>query len=125
MNVLHCLCRLDIFSTPKISPDIKKVYIALGILTKYRKRHWLLSSLCWEKSRLPPKEEIKCIKAETLARSIAIVKHAANEGGRKRYSSPAREPSVKKKLKTSSSARKGLPTIEKLVIDLNFSKENK
>ncbi|KAM1728318.1 hypothetical protein ACFX12_018830 [Malus domestica] len=47
---------------------------------------------------------------------------ATNDGGKKRYSSPACKPSVEKKRKTSSATRGSSCVSEKLVIDLTSSK---
>ena len=80
----------------------------------------VLASYYRDKCGLPLKKEIKQIKEETFVRSIADVKPAANESGDKRSSSPAYEPSVEKKLKTSSAARGGSSVTKKLVIDLTF-----
>ncbi|KAM1174665.1 hypothetical protein ACFX19_027763 [Malus domestica] len=52
---------------------MKKVYVALGIPFNYHEWCWLLSYLRREKDGLPPREEIKQIKAEALARSIVVV----------------------------------------------------
>ena len=86
---------------------------------------------------MPPKEEIKQIKAEALARPITVVEPAANDGGKKRHSLPVQETSVEKKPKivrrgsltakevlaekkpkTSSAACERSPAAPKLVIDL-------
>ena len=120
---------------------MKKVHVALGIPSEYREWRWLRSPLRREKDGLPPKEEVKRIKAAALARHITVVEPAANDSGRKRHSPPAQEPHAQKKPrvaregssaaqegpdvkrpKTSSAAPGGPPAAPKLVIDLT-SKE--
>ncbi|KAM1639195.1 hypothetical protein ACFXTN_008513 [Malus domestica] len=101
---------------------MKKVHVTLDIPSEYREWRWLLSSLRREKGRLPSREEIKPIKAETLAHPIAIVEPTVIEGRKKRPSSPAQEMSAEKKPKTFSAAREDLPTTPKLVIDLTSPK---
>ncbi|KAM1489389.1 hypothetical protein ACFXTO_032660 [Malus domestica] len=68
---------------------------------------------------------MKMIKADTLARPIAVVEPAANEGGKNKSSPPTQEMSVEKKPKTSSAAREGLLVADKFVIDLTSSKGKK
>ena len=123
--------------TPKVSSDMKKVHVALGIPSEYREWRWLLSPLRREKDGLPPKEEVRRIKAAALARPITVVEPAANDGGRKRHSPPVQEPPAQKKPQVaregSSAAQEGLdanrpktssaapgdpPAAPKLVIDL-------
>ncbi|KAM1560294.1 hypothetical protein TB2_003380 [Malus domestica] len=65
---------------------------------------------------MPSNEEIKQIKDEALARPIAAVDPAANDGGKKGFSSLAYESLVEKKPMTYYTA-------EKLVIDLTSPKE--
>ena len=120
---------------------MKKVHVALGIPSEYREWRWLLSPLRREKYGLPPKEEVRRIKAAALAHPISVVEPAANDGGRKRHSPPVQEPPAQKKSrvacegssaaqegldakrpKTSSAAPGGPPAAPKLVIDLT-SKE--
>ncbi|KAM1405682.1 hypothetical protein ACFXTH_000459 [Malus domestica] len=83
---------------------MKKVHVALGIPSEYRECCWLLSFLRRQKGGLPPRNEIKRIKAEALARPITVVERATNEGGKKRYSHSAQETPAEKKPKTSSAA---------------------
>ncbi|KAB2600287.1 S2-RNase [Pyrus ussuriensis x Pyrus communis] len=101
-------------SIMRTSLCMKKVHVALGIPAEYCEWHWLLSPQSREKDGLPPREEIKQIKAETLASPIAIVEPAVNE-----------EMLVEKKSKASSIAREGLLAADKLVINLTFSKRKK
>ena len=101
---------------------MKKVHVALGIPSEYREWCWLLSPLRREKCGLPPKEEIKRIKDDALARPIVAIEPAANEGGKKRSSSPAHEPSTKRKPKTFSAVRGSSYAAEKLVIYLTSPK---
>ncbi|XP_050156211.1 uncharacterized protein LOC126630102 [Malus sylvestris] len=112
-------------STPKTSPDMKKVHVALGIPSKYREWRWLLSLLSREKGGMPPIEEIKRITFEVLAYPITVVEPATNEGGKKRPSSPTQKTPVEKKLKISFAACEGSPTAPKLVINLTSSKGEK
>ncbi|TQE07742.1 hypothetical protein C1H46_006675 [Malus baccata] len=131
-------------STPKISPDMKKVHVALGIPFEYHEWRWLLSHLRREKNGMPPKEEIKRIKADAMTRPITVMKPAINEGGKKKHSMSAQEmPSerkpktacrdspttqeihVQKKSKIASAAIEGSSTIPKFVIDLTSSKGEK
>ncbi|KAB2601924.1 hypothetical protein D8674_002929 [Pyrus ussuriensis x Pyrus communis] len=65
---------------------MKKVHVILSISFKYREWCWLLSPLRWEKSRLPPRDEVKRIKVKALACLITVMERAANEGGKKRSS---------------------------------------
>ncbi|KAB2596021.1 hypothetical protein D8674_031471 [Pyrus ussuriensis x Pyrus communis] len=51
--------------------------------------------LC-EKCGLSPRDEVKQIKAKVLVHPIVVVKPAANEGGKKRYSSSAQEMRLRK-----------------------------
>ncbi|KAM1611426.1 hypothetical protein ACFX1Z_000209 [Malus domestica] len=104
---------------------MKKVHVALDIPSEYREWHWLLSPIRLEKGGLPPREEIKRIKEETLACPIAIVEPAVNEGEKKRSSPPAQEMPAEKKRNTSSATREGLFATDKLVIDLTSSKRKK
>ncbi|KAM1588536.1 hypothetical protein ACFX15_027087 [Malus domestica] len=97
---------------------MKKVHIALGIPAEYCEWCWLLSPLHREKGGLPSKEEIKRIKDEALARPIAAVEPAANDGGKKRSSSPACKPLAENNPRTSSAARGSSSIIEKPIIDL-------
>ncbi|KAB2623412.1 S2-RNase [Pyrus ussuriensis x Pyrus communis] len=97
-------------STSKTSPDMNKVYVALGISAEYCEWRWLLSPFFQEKGGLPPE------KGDKLD---------ANEGGTKRSSPPAQEMPFEKKPKTSSAAREGLPATDRLVIDLTSSKRKK
>jgi len=53
-----------------------------------------------------------------LAHLITVVEPAANEGGKKRSSLSAYEPSTEKKPMTSFAARRSSSTAKKLVIDL-------
>ncbi|KAB2603643.1 S ribonuclease [Pyrus ussuriensis x Pyrus communis] len=85
----------------------------------------LLSPLRSEKSRLLSKEEIKWINDEALAHLIIVVEFAANEGGKKRSSSPACEPLAKKKPMTSFASLGGSSAAEKLAIDLTSPKGTK
>ncbi|KAM2984017.1 hypothetical protein FF2_009877 [Malus domestica] len=120
---------------------MKKVHVALGIPSEYHEWRWLLSSFHREKGGLPPKEEIKGIKADAMARPITMMKPAIIEGGKKKYSPPVQEMSVEnkpktaredfpaaqeipveKKLKTASAAHEGSSTVPKFVIDLTSSK---
>ncbi|KAB2605840.1 plastidial pyruvate kinase 1 [Pyrus ussuriensis x Pyrus communis] len=78
---------------------------------------WLLNFLSRENGGLPPKEKINRIKDEVLAFPIVAVDLVAIEGGKKRSSSLACEPSAKKKPMTSSAARGRSSAVEKLVID--------
>ncbi|KAM1461310.1 hypothetical protein ACFX11_045681 [Malus domestica] len=80
---------------------MKKVHVTLGIPFEYREWRWLLSHLRREKGRLPPQEEIKRIKADAMARPIAMMEPTINEGGKKKHSSSAQETSAEKKLKTA------------------------
>ncbi|KAM1945663.1 hypothetical protein ACFX13_000624 [Malus domestica] len=112
-------------STPKTSLDIKKVHVALGIPYEYREWRWLFIPFCRGKCGLPPREEIKRIKEEALARPIVVLEPAVSEGGKKRSSSPSQEMPIEKKPKISSAAREGLPTAPRLVIDLVCSKSEK
>ena len=102
--------------------DMKKVHITLGILAEYREWCWLLSPLCREKGGLSLKEKIKQIKNKTFARSITVVEPATNEGGKKRYSTPACEPWAGMKPRTSSAAHGGSCAAEKLVIKVTSPK---
>lgn len=63
------------------------------------------------------------IKGNVFACLISTVELVASEGGRKKSSSPAREPSVEKKLKTSSATRSS--TVGRLVVDLSSSRNKK
>ncbi|KAM1568799.1 hypothetical protein ACFX10_033988 [Malus domestica] len=63
---------------------------------------------------------MKKIKADALARPIAVVEPTMNKGGNKRSSPPAQEMLVEKKLKTSSSAREGLLAVERPMFNLTF-----
>ncbi|KAB2602743.1 S ribonuclease [Pyrus ussuriensis x Pyrus communis] len=81
--------------------------------------------LHWDKYGLPLKEEIKQIKDDALARPITVVKPAANDGGKKRYSSLACEPSAEKKPMTSFAARGSSFAAKKLVVDLTSPKRAK
>lgn len=65
------------------------------------------------------------MKAEALARPIAVMEPAMNKGGKKRPFPPAQEVSAEKKPKTSFVTREGLPAIPRLVIDLTSSKREK
>ncbi|KAM1578594.1 hypothetical protein ACFX1Z_040131 [Malus domestica] len=112
-------------STPKTSPDMKKVHVALGIPSEYREWRWLLSPLSREKGGMPPIEEIKRITFEVLAYPITVVEPATNEGGKKRPSSPTQKTTVEKKLKISFAACEGSSTVPKLVINLTSSKGEK
>ncbi|KAB2617180.1 hypothetical protein D8674_013049 [Pyrus ussuriensis x Pyrus communis] len=80
-----------------------------------------------DKCRLFSQENVKRIKANTLASLIAIMELTVNKGGKKRSSPSAQEMLVKKKLKTSSAAREVPPAIERPVIDMTSSngKKNK
>ncbi|XP_050121360.1 uncharacterized protein LOC126599015 [Malus sylvestris] len=109
-------------STPRVSPDMKKVHVALGIPSEYREWRWLLSPLRREKGGLPPEEEIKRIKADAMARPITVVEPTTNEGGKKKHSPPAQEIPAEKKMKT---ARGDSPAAPKIVIDLTSSKGEK
>ena len=119
-------------------------HVALGIPSEYREWRWLLSLLRREKDRLPPKEEIKRIKTEALARPITMVESAVNDSGRKKHSPPvqgmpvekkprimhegsstAQEVFDEKKPKTSCAAREDSPAAPKLVIDLTSSRNKK
>ncbi|KAB2604951.1 S ribonuclease [Pyrus ussuriensis x Pyrus communis] len=82
----------------------------------------LLSPLRREKGGLPPREEIKQINDEALARPIVAAELAVNGGGKKRSCSPAYEPSVEKKPRTSSTTLGSSSAAEKLVIDLTSPK---
>ena len=123
---------------------MRKVHVALGIPSEYREWRWLLSPLRREKDGLPPKEEIKRIKAEALARPITFVDPAANDGGKKKHSPPAQKMPAEKKLKilrggsstahevldgkkpkVSSASREDSPAAPKLVIDLTSSRNEK
>ena len=99
---------------------MKKVHVALGI--EYRESSWLLIPFRRDNGGMPLKEEIKRIKDEALARPIAALQRAANDGGKKRSSSPACEPLAEKKPKTSFAARGSSSAAEKLVIDLTSPK---
>ncbi|KAM2747217.1 hypothetical protein PS2_022719 [Malus domestica] len=101
---------------------MKNVHIALGIHPEYREWRWLLSPLPLEKCGMPPREEIRQIKAEAFARPITVVEPTAYEGGKKRFSPPTQEMPAEKKPKTSFAAREGSLAAPKLVIDLTFSK---
>ncbi|KAB2630928.1 hypothetical protein D8674_008447 [Pyrus ussuriensis x Pyrus communis] len=79
-------------STPKISPDMKKVNVALGIPEKYG---------------LPTRNEIKQIKMDALACPIVVMEPVVNEGEKKRSSLPAQEILVEKKWKISFAAHEG------------------
>ncbi|KAM0960087.1 hypothetical protein ACFX2I_025086 [Malus domestica] len=103
---------------------MKKVHIALGIPAKYREWRWLLSLLRWEKSRLPPNEEIKQINDEAFAHLITVVEPVANEGGKKKSFSPAHEPSAEKKPMTSFAALTSSFATEKLIINLTSRTKN-
>ncbi|KAM1514609.1 hypothetical protein COP1_013840 [Malus domestica] len=104
---------------------MKKVHVALGIPSEYHEWRWLLSPLHREKNGLPPREEIKRIKAEALTCLITVVEPVTNKGGKNRPFSPAQETLAEKKIKTSSTAREGSPAASKLVINLTSSKGEK
>ncbi|KAM1212167.1 hypothetical protein FF1_003761 [Malus domestica] len=104
---------------------MKKVHIAQCIPSEYREWRWLLSPLRREKGRLPPREEVRRIKAEVLARLITVVELAANEYGKMRSSPPAQEMPAEKKPRRFSSTCKGSPAVPKLMIDLTSSKGEK
>ncbi|KAM2072069.1 hypothetical protein ACFX1T_040426 [Malus domestica] len=53
---------------------------------------------------------------------ITAIESAAIEGGKRRFSSPVREPSAKKRPMTSSAARESSSATEKLVIDITSPK---
>ncbi|KAM2824462.1 hypothetical protein COP1_034368 [Malus domestica] len=108
--------------TPKVSPDMKKVHVAVGISSEYREWCWLLSPLRREKAGLPPKEEIKRIKADAMARPITVMEPTINEGEKKKHSPSAQEMPTEKKTKI---ARRGSPVVPKIVIDLTSSKGEK
>ena len=91
--VFLTLCRFGVWLNSKDFSRYEESARRLGIPAEYRELRWLLSPLRREKGGLPQKEEIKQIKDEALARPIAAVEPAANEGGKKRSSSPACEPS--------------------------------
>ncbi|KAB2632286.1 hypothetical protein D8674_028533 [Pyrus ussuriensis x Pyrus communis] len=116
---------LEFGLTPKTSPYMKKVYVALGIPSEYRECHWLLSLLRQEKDRLLLRDEVNRIKAEALACPITVVEPTTNEGGKKRFSPPTQEMPAEKKLKISSAAREGSPAALRLVINLTSSKGEK
>ncbi|KAM2141391.1 hypothetical protein ACFX1Q_007672 [Malus domestica] len=97
----------------------------LSYLVEYCEWRWLISPLRSKKSRLFLRYEINRIKEDGLARSIAVVKHIINEGGKKRFSLPAQEMPVEKKSKTFFVACKGLLAALRLVIDLTSSKGTK
>ena len=59
------------------------------------------------------REKVKKIKADVLARLIAVVEPTVNEGGKKRLSPPTQEMSVEKKLKTSSTTPEGPPATKR------------
>ncbi|KAM2448798.1 hypothetical protein PS1_018960 [Malus domestica] len=101
---------------------MKKMHIALAIPAEYREWRWLLSPLRQEKSGLPPKEEIKRIKDEALARLIAAVESATNDGEKKRSSSPAYESLAEKKPRTSYAAHGSSSGAKMLIIDLTSPK---
>ncbi|KAB2608933.1 hypothetical protein D8674_012101 [Pyrus ussuriensis x Pyrus communis] len=62
-----CSMRYSEFgSTPKTSPDMKKVHFAIGIPSEYCEWRWMLSHLRREKGGMPPREEIKRIKSEKV-----------------------------------------------------------
>ena len=98
------------------------MHFALGNPAEYCEWRWLLNPLRRKKGCLPPKEKIKRIKDEALPRPIAAVEPAAKDGGKKRSSSPACEPSAEKKPRTSSAAHGSSSAAEKLVIDLTSPK---
>ncbi|KAB2612719.1 calmodulin binding transcription activator 1 [Pyrus ussuriensis x Pyrus communis] len=65
-RLLSSMVNSEFGSTPKTSPNMKNVHIALGILAEYHEWRWLLSPLRREKCGLPPHEEIRRIKGEAF-----------------------------------------------------------
>ncbi|KAM1985252.1 hypothetical protein COP2_013388 [Malus domestica] len=100
---------------------MKKMYVTLGIPFEYCECHWLLSPIRREKDGLPLREEIKWIKVKALARPIAVMEPAVNEGGKKDL------PCLLKRcwLRKSQRLLKGLLAAAKLVIDLTSPKGEK
>ncbi|KAM1315133.1 hypothetical protein ACFX2F_018921 [Malus domestica] len=74
---------------------------------------------------MPPREEIKRIKAEALAHLITVVEHTVNKGGKKRSSPPAQEMRTEKKPKTSSATHEGSLATPRLMIELTSSNGEK